>query len=269
VCDTVELTGVGLEANGEPDQLGIWFEQSGTINNAETTTPFETVTAYLMIRNPSTEWGALGWECCVEMVGEGIGLSWDLAGTALNVEPEPCFSVGMQSGALLGNTVIVLATLTYIQPDPDTPTYFYVHPVGSPSIPGTALYANGANPGHLIPLTPASGAETVPVAMVNAPTTDVPDVTKHTAITSAHPNPFNPSTTLAFELARSGHTRLAIHDMRGRLVKTLVNGSLSDGAHEQVWDGRNDAGRKVESGVYFVRLTAGAEHTMMKVMLLK
>jgi len=268
-CETVRLTGLGLEDDGVTDRIGIWFEQSGTTDRHDTTTPFEEVTAYLMILNPSVEWGALGWECCVEMVGDGMGFSWELAGSAINIETPPCFSVGRNSGPLLGQHVIVLATLTFVQPDPDSPTYFYVHPVASPSLPGVPVYADGADEGRLIPLAPASGSETMPVAVVNEVVTDVPEVPGRTALVDARPNPFNPSTTLSFELARESVARLAIHDMRGRLVRTLVDGGLQAGAHQSVWDGRDASGRTVESGVYFARLTAGDEHRMLKVMLLK
>lgn len=70
------------------------------------------------------------------------------------------------------------------------------------------------------------------------------------------PNPFNPSTTLAFRLAETGRVRLGVFDVRGRLVRSLVDGSLPAGDHAVTWQGRNDAGELVSSGTYFVRLMA-------------
>lgn len=70
------------------------------------------------------------------------------------------------------------------------------------------------------------------------------------------PNPFNPVTTIHFEVSGSGavDVELAIYDLRGRLVTTLVRGSLTPGAHEAVWDGRAADGRPVSAGTYFSRL---------------
>jgi Ca-activated chloride channel homolog len=69
-----------------------------------------------------------------------------------------------------------------------------------------------------------------------------------------YPNPFNPSTTIRFELPTDGHVTLKIYDLSGRLVKTLLSGDQYAGAHTAVWDGSDDAGRKVAAGVYFYQL---------------
>jgi len=83
------------------------------------------------------------------------------------------------------------------------------------------------------------------------------------------PNPFNPATTISFHLERSGPVRLEIFDTAGRLVRTLVTGALAAGPHEAVWDGRNDRGDRVPSGVYFSRLTASGVQETQKLMLVK
>ncbi|MBK9777161.1 MAG: T9SS type A sorting domain-containing protein [bacterium] len=72
------------------------------------------------------------------------------------------------------------------------------------------------------------------------------------------PNPFNPRTTIRFTLPGDGVARLAIYDLAGRLVRTLVAGSLAAGEHEAVWDGCDDAGRAQASGSYLARLEAGS-----------
>jgi hypothetical protein len=71
------------------------------------------------------------------------------------------------------------------------------------------------------------------------------------------PNPFNPRTTIRFTLPGDGVARLAIYDLAGRLVRTLVAGPLAAGEHEAVWDGCDDAGRAQASGSYLARLEAG------------
>jgi WD40 repeat protein len=70
------------------------------------------------------------------------------------------------------------------------------------------------------------------------------------------PNPFNPSTTLRFGLPEAGHVRLAVYDVTGSVVRTLVDGHVEAGMREVAWDGRDANGREVASGVYVYRLTA-------------
>lgn len=77
-------------------------------------------------------------------------------------------------------------------------------------------------------------------------------------LVAAAPNPFNPSTTLVFEVASPAAARLEILDVRGRRVATLVDAALGAGRHTRVWNGRDDAGRPVASGVYVARLEVGA-----------
>jgi len=86
------------------------------------------------------------------------------------------------------------------------------------------------------------------------------------------PNPFNPSTTIAFRLDDRQEpvpVLLAVYDLRGRLVKTLMDKELAGGAYSLVWDGSDEVGRKMSSGVYFLRLRAGAGSMVRKMILLK
>jgi hypothetical protein len=86
---------------------------------------------------------------------------------------------------------------------------------------------------------------------------------------SCYPNPFNPSTTITFSLAEPTNARLAIYDASGALGRTLVNGNLSGGAHRVLWNGLNDFGVPVASGVYFCRITANRETSTKKLLLLR
>ncbi len=72
----------------------------------------------------------------------------------------------------------------------------------------------------------------------------------------ARPNPFNPHTTLSFQIDRAGPVRLALFDLQGRLVRELVRGDRSAGRHEVPWDGLDGRGRACASGVYFAQLSA-------------
>jgi len=71
------------------------------------------------------------------------------------------------------------------------------------------------------------------------------------------PNPFNPQTTLSFELPAAESIRLAVYDAQGRLVRELVNGRREAGRHTVNWDGTDAAGRSLASGTYLARLEAG------------
>lgn len=83
------------------------------------------------------------------------------------------------------------------------------------------------------------------------------------------PNPFNPSTTIAFSLPAAGTADLRVYDVTGRLVSTLVDEPKDAGLHEVRWDGRDSGGIPVANGVYLVRLRAGTDVAMKKIVLLK
>jgi len=76
------------------------------------------------------------------------------------------------------------------------------------------------------------------------------------ALAQNRPNPCNPATEIAFELAHRTRARLRIYDPAGRLVRFLVDETLNPGPQAILWDGRNDRGRAVSSGVYVYRLEA-------------
>ncbi|HOX25751.1 MAG TPA: Ig-like domain-containing protein [Candidatus Krumholzibacteria bacterium] len=70
------------------------------------------------------------------------------------------------------------------------------------------------------------------------------------------PNPFNPITRIRFDTPRAGPVRVAVYDLRGRLVQALVSGNREAGSHEVTWSGRNRQGGDAPAGVYLVRLEA-------------
>jgi len=90
-----------------------------------------------------------------------------------------------------------------------------------------------------------------------------------TALRSAYPNPFNPTVKLEFDLANGGRAQIAIYDAAGRLVRRLVDDVLPSARHAVVWNGRDDGGAPVASGVYFVRLVARDRASIKKIVLLK
>ena len=68
------------------------------------------------------------------------------------------------------------------------------------------------------------------------------------------PNPFNPQTTITFDLPQPAHVTLRVLDLAGRQVRTLVDRDLQAARHRVVWDGADDAGRRQPSGVYYYQL---------------
>lgn len=85
----------------------------------------------------------------------------------------------------------------------------------------------------------------------------------------AYPNPFNPRTEIRFELARATRVRVDIHDVRGRLVRTLINEPRLAGPHSLTWNGVDQRGAAVSSGSYYLRLVADDRVETQKVVLLK
>jgi len=84
-----------------------------------------------------------------------------------------------------------------------------------------------------------------------------------------YPNPFNPRTTIAFDLPHSCGVRLAVFTPEGKRVATLVNRSLPAGRHRVFWNGSDDSGRAVASGVYFYRLEADGRTLSGKMVLVR
>jgi hypothetical protein len=84
-----------------------------------------------------------------------------------------------------------------------------------------------------------------------------------------YPNPFNPETTIRYQLAEPGLVRLEIFNLRGQQIRTLVNERRSAGAYSVKWDGRDDSGRSVASGVFLYRLNAGESTESRKLVLIR
>jgi YVTN family beta-propeller protein len=83
------------------------------------------------------------------------------------------------------------------------------------------------------------------------------------------PNPFNPVTKISFVIPETGHVDLRVYDVTGRLIRTLVNGKLAADRYEVTWDGTNNGGRSVASGVYFYRIKAGKHEKTKKMVMLR
>lgn len=103
--------------------------------------------------------------------------------------------------------------------------------------------------------------------VVNDPTAAGPALKN--SLSQNYPNPFNPQTTIAFSIKDRSLVSLKVYNVAGQLVRTLANNEFPAGAHTKVWDGRNDAGQPVSSGVYFYKLISNSFSQTKKMVLLK
>ncbi len=98
---------------------------------------------------------------------------------------------------------------------------------------------------------------------------DTPQVPESFALYQNVPNPFNPSTTISFDLPKATHVDLKVYNIRGELIATLAGGNIAAGRREISWDGLSDGGSKVASGVYFYRLVTKEFEETKKMILLR
>ena len=100
--------------------------------------------------------------------------------------------------------------------------------------------------------------------------TDLPnDVVRALHLFQNQPNPFSPETRIAYELPQGGPAELRVYSVNGRLVRTLLDEERPAGRHSIVWDGRDQSGRAVSSGVYFYTLSAPGVEESRKMLMLR
>jgi len=102
-----------------------------------------------------------------------------------------------------------------------------------------------------------------------APDSDQLVVRHVTDLAQNSPNPFNPKTVIGYSLQQAGPVNLRVFDVSGRLVKILASGQLPAGNHTATWDGTNDRGRPVATGVYFYKLEADGKSFSKRMLLVK
>ncbi len=150
-------------------------------------------------------------------------------------------------------------------------------------VPGSTLPAQvtfdarGLEPGtHVAIMTihstdPVVPELLVPLLLTVAAVSAAPDVDlpRAVAFTGAVPNPFNPATSLVFRLPADSAVELAIFDVSGRRIRSLLTGRLAAGPHAVPWKGRDDAGRNVASGTYFARLTVNGVSSVKSMALVR
>ena len=84
----------------------------------------------------------------------------------------------------------------------------------------------------------------------------LPSIAEHFELKNNYPNPFNPETIIKFELPHTSFVKLEIYNMLGQKIRTLISKQISVGAHSITWDGKDDFGRNVSSGIYLYKMEA-------------
>jgi hypothetical protein len=183
--------------------------------------------------------------------GADIRLSWDPSG----IHDEDLAHYNLYRSTSPGfapDEVSFLATVAdtaAVDPDPGAGTFYYV-------VTAVDVHDNEGPISNEALITSVTGVRD-----------GVPGVT---ALLGNRPNPFNPSTRISFDLARSGRVELAVYDLGGRLVRRLIGGAaLEEGRHEVNWDGRDAAGRAAPAGTYLYRLATGGLQASGRMSLVK
>lgn len=159
------------QVDPDPDGMGVYFDMGGTVFETTTAAPFASVTAYLLITNPSDSSGVSGWEALVSVMGSPVAPSWTLS-AGLDVDGGPdSFQVGIGVNplALPAGPTVLLATWVGFVMSPVDMISFVISPVpGSVSFADSPGYASGDSAGVLIPLQVSSGYPYgAPCAMIN------------------------------------------------------------------------------------------------------
>ena len=94
-------------------------------------------------------------------------------------------------------------------------------------------------------------------------------VAKSFRLNQNYPNPFNPTTTIPFDIVNSDQVRLIIYNVKGEIVRTLLNSNLNPGSYEVRWNGRSDSGIDISAGMYFIELKGTSFRETSKMIYLK
>ena len=137
------------------DNIGIYWDTDYTRDATAVTSFPDILTGYLVLKDPSVQFGVIAWELCAEVDGPAQFLGWDLAGNAINAASVPCFAVGIGPGPLRSDRDVLLATFQIMVTEP-LPVTLSVGPISQPSVPDQMSFVP-YNSGDLLPMTTLSG----------------------------------------------------------------------------------------------------------------
>jgi len=183
-----------------------------------------------------------------DVAPKGVRVSWSLSSTV-----DVAGFVVLQAEAENGDYRAITDEL--IKPKDSSESSFQIFDAATDQ-PGLYYYKL-----HIV-LTAGGSQEFGPISVeVRAP--------QKFALFQNYPNPFNPTTVIEFELPAADDVRLEVFDRNGRLVSRVLDQRMAAGSHSIVWDARDDAGRKVSSGIYFYKMTTAGQNLTKKLTLMK
>jgi hypothetical protein len=265
LADALERSGWSFVGQVEASYLGEYACDSPTYGDS--TASGNPLTEYMVIANTDDQW--VFWESeslsgySVDNLAPGAPLALDADAVQVDVNLVWSASGYHDEDLALYNiyrsdtpgfapseaTFVDTATDTlYADVEPGGGTWFYL-------VTAEDIHGNESDPSNEASAETWTGVDgTIPTVL---------------AIRGNAPNPFNPTTTIAYDLPADGHVRLDVYTAAGGLVTTVEDGFRTAGLRQAVWNGTDTAGNQMPSGVYFARLVAGEETAVHRMVLLK
>lgn len=266
VGGTCTISGSDLVTGAHAVTLG----SGATLAESAGMTVLGTVQATRTVAQAAPEaFGGIGLDLTAAGAAPGVTTVTRTTGVAQDVNGtsgiERSFAVAAANNAGLDATVVFHYDESELAGTPESSLSAFTAPAAGTTwtkVPGAL--DDAANT-MTVPALPTLARMTLRAGYVSAVDGDV--VAARTGFVSLYPNPFNPATHVTFDLAKTGPVEVAIYDVRGQLVQRLATGTMTGGRHDLVWQGRDDAGRSVASGVYFCRLSADGLEQSRKLIL--
>jgi len=257
----------GESSKAQPSEvIGVTFDAAGT-SSARMLEPGERIDAYVVLQGPAAERGVEAFDARIRVSDNVTVHLQDLVGEGFNLAADGNFVVGLSEPLRAAASRPVQLVRLRVSVTDDRPAYFWIEPSRDSGQVLPAVVFDG----EIHTARPVSGDVSMPVASLNdadfaldGRNTPTPQLTMGIA-----PNPFNPMTQIRFSVPSSGHVELRIFGTRGQLVTTLRSEVMEAGEHEAVWNGTDQSGRAVSSGVYFSRLQTKSGTLLEKMMLMK
>jgi hypothetical protein len=115
----------------------------------------------------------------------------------------------------------------------------------------------------------AGGNLVIDVEMWYVDNDDATPPTQVTALNGNYPNPFNPETTISYSVNKPGRVKLEVYNIKGQLVRTLIDADHASGEYKQVFNAKDNRGRSISSGVYLLRMVAPGYQKTSKMILMQ
>jgi hypothetical protein len=273
----------------DADGIGLWTAGGDTVCAAPSSQQHPQIAAdgyggAVITWEDNRDGGSTGLDIYAQRIDSGCNRQWGVTGQAV------CTSSGAQDSPYITSDGSGGAVVTWVHTIDLYDSNIYARVIDAGGTPqgiasGVALCAatgiqyipriatDGAGGAIVCWTDSRSGTDadvySARICFTGATGVETPEAHRSGYLTQNFPNPFNPSTTVRFSLPQVQFVNLAVYSVDGRLIATLVNESRPAGPHEIEWDGRDDLGREVSSGVYFYRLETGSIKESKRMVLIK